>query len=87
MDGRPTDDDGREAAQEVQSLRAASNIKTVQGPHQALFGYPPGLVHRRRDKTQLLEDYRRNVEKAKQRRRQERILKNQKLTTFLSGNV
>jgi len=56
-------------------------------PHQALFGYPPAFVHRLGNKTQLLEDYRRNVEKAKQRRRQERILKNQKPTTFFSGNV
>jgi hypothetical protein len=56
-------------------------------PHQALFGYPPAFVHRLGNKTQLLEDYRRNVEKAKQRRWQERILKNQKPTTFFSGNV
>ncbi len=51
-------------------------------PHQALFGYPPAIVHRSGNKTRLLEDYRRNVEKAKEKRRQEWLLNNQKLTTF-----
>ena len=51
-------------------------------PHQALFGYLPAIVHRCGNKTKLLEDYRRNVEKAKEKRRQERLLNNQKLTTF-----
>jgi len=56
-------------------------------PHQALFGYPPAFVHRLGNKTQLLEEYRRNVEKAKQKRKQWRILNNQKPTTFFTGNV
>ncbi len=51
-------------------------------PHQALFGYPPAIVHRCGNKTRLLEDYRRNVEKAKEKRRQKWLLNNQKLTTF-----
>ena len=51
-------------------------------PHQALFGYPPAIVHRCGDKTRLLEDYRRNVEKAKEKRRQDWLFNNQKLTTF-----
>lgn len=51
-------------------------------PHQSLFGYPPAIVHRCGNKTRLLEDYRRNVEKAKEKRRQEWLLNNQKLTTF-----
>jgi hypothetical protein len=41
-------------------------------PHQALFGYPPAVVHHCGNKTRLLEDYRKNVEKGKQRRRKER---------------
>jgi putative transposase len=56
-------------------------------PHQALFGYPPAFLHRLGNKTQLLQNYRGNVEKAKQKRRQERILNNQKPTTFFTGNV
>jgi hypothetical protein len=51
-------------------------------PHQSLFGYPPAIVHRCGNKTRLLEDYRRNVEKAKEKRRHEWLLNNQKLTTF-----
>ncbi len=51
-------------------------------PHQSLFGYPPAIVHRSGNKTRLLEDYRRNVENAKEKRRQEWLLNNQKLTTF-----
>jgi transposase InsO family protein len=51
-------------------------------PHQALFGYPPAIVHRSGNKTRLLEDYRRNVEKAKEKRRQDWLFNNQKLTTF-----
>jgi len=51
-------------------------------PHQALFGYPPAIVHRCGNKTRLLEDYRRDVEKAKEKRRQKWLLNNQKLTTF-----
>ena len=45
-------------------------------PHQALFGYPPAIVHRCGNKTRLLEDYRRNVEKAKEKRRQKWLLNN-----------
>ena len=56
-------------------------------PHQALFGYPPAVVHHCGNKTRLLEDYRNNVEKAKQRRRKERLLNNQKPTTFSCKNV
>lgn len=56
-------------------------------PHQALFGYPPALVHDMGNKTRLLEDYRLNVEKAKRKRRLEWILNNQKPTTFFTGNV
>lgn len=56
-------------------------------PHQALFGYPPAFVHGLGNKTQLLENYRLNVEKAKQKRRQQRLLNNQKPTTFFAGNV
>ncbi len=37
-------------------------------PHQSLFGYPPAIVHRCGNKTRLLEDYRRNVEKAKEKK-------------------
>ena len=53
-------------------------------PHQSLFGYPPAVVHSCGNKTRLLEQYRHNVENAKQKRRQERLLNNQKLTTFSS---
>jgi transposase InsO family protein len=56
-------------------------------PHQSLFGYPPAVVHSCGNKTRLLEQYRHNVEKAKQNRRQEWLLNNQKPTTFFSGNV
>ncbi|MGC8908443.1 MAG: integrase core domain-containing protein [Desulfomonilaceae bacterium] len=53
-------------------------------PHQALFGYTPAVVHRVGNKTQLLAEYRRKVEKAKHERRQQRILCNQKPTTFFA---
>ena len=56
-------------------------------PHQALFGYPPAVVHHCGNKTRLLEDYRNNFEKAKQRRMKERLLNNQKPTTFSCKNV
>ncbi|MGO8882097.1 MAG: hypothetical protein ACLPVO_02635 [Desulfomonilaceae bacterium] len=51
--------------------------------HHALFGCSPAIVYRSgTSKTRFLEDYRRNVEKAKEKGRQEWLLNNQKLTTF-----
>lgn len=38
-------------------------------PHQALWNYPPGYVHRLGNKTLLLEQYRASVQKAKEQRR------------------
>jgi putative transposase len=40
-------------------------------PHQALFGYPLAVIRQSGDKTRLLIDYQHNVDKAKQKRRQE----------------
>ncbi len=51
-------------------------------PHQSLLGYPPAVVHNSGNKTKLLEQYRHNGQKAKQKRRQEWLLNNQKPTTF-----
>jgi putative transposase len=56
-------------------------------PHQALFGYPPAVVHETGDKTMLQEDYRQKVLMAIQKRRQEWLFNNQKPTTFLSRIV
>lgn len=53
-------------------------------PHQSLFGYPQAILHRCGNKTRLLVDYRSNVEKAKEKRRQVWLINNQKLTTFSS---
>ena len=66
------------------SIDYSINYYNEVRPHQALFGYPPAVVHRRGNKTTLLNEYRQNVDKAKQKRRQEWLLNNQKLTTFSS---
>jgi len=52
-------------------------------PHQALFGYPPGHVHRIGNKTDLKKDHDQRVVLAKQRRRDKNLqIKNQQPTTF-----
>lgn len=54
-------------------------------PHQALFGYPPGYLHRMGNKTELMNIYRNNVTMTKEQRREINIrLSNQQPTTFFS---
>jgi putative transposase len=59
-----------------------------QRPHQALWGFTPAQVHRGGNKTELLEEYRRNVAQAKQNRlRQNRLRNGVKLATFSEISV
>lgn len=52
-------------------------------PHQALFGYPPGHVHRIENKSDLKKDHDKRVALAKVRRRDKNLqTKNQQPTTF-----
>jgi hypothetical protein len=51
-------------------------------PYQALFGYQPAIVYRCDNETRLLADHRSNVEKATEKRRQQWLLDDQKLTTL-----
>ncbi len=54
-------------------------------PHQALFGYPPDYVHKRGNKTGLMNEYTANVALAKEKRREQNLRKiNQQPTTFFS---
>jgi transposase InsO family protein len=54
-------------------------------PHQALSGYTPGILHRTGNKTKIMEEYRKQVALAKQKRHHVYLLnKNHKLTPCFS---
>ena len=53
-------------------------------PHQALYGYSPGRVHRLGDKTALMEEYRQKVQDAIANRISTRRQLKTEPTTFLS---
>ena len=57
---------------EIARLSLANYIEyyNEQRPHQALWNYTPGFVHRLRNKSQLLNHYRQMVQIAKEQRRQ-----------------
>lgn len=54
-------------------------------PHQALFGYPPAVVHQTGNKARLVEEYRQKVRQAQEKRLQRNLSRaNQQPTPFFS---